>query len=208
MPYLNYVGIDMRNYGTAICPNCGKEFKRTTNRHRFCTPHCKNVYHMSIYNGLLKEKVEEEKRLNPPPESYELKCRMCGKTFTATSRHKVYCSDACRREANRLSKVQYYERQDLIRLRKANEEGITLARKNSRPTLAKPQFTEGKLWDDNDPECKEVMNYLKTVEPIDWAEIARWEEEERIAKLRAEANEPKTHKGRYVRRNSFIKRCL
>ena len=52
------------------------------------------------------------------------------------------------------------------------------------------------------------MAYLKTVEPIDWAEIARLDEEERIAKLRAEANEPKTHKGRYVRRNSIIKRGL
>ena len=101
------------------------------------------------------------------------------------------------------------ERQEISRTRKAAERGETIkVRTNSRASIAKPTYSEGKLWDDNDPECKEVMAYLKTVEPIDWAEIARLDEEERIAKLRAEANEPKTHKGRYVRRNSIIKRGL
>lgn len=198
-----------RNYGTAICPTCGKEFKRTTNRHRFCTPHCKNVFHMRAYNNELKEETGRLKELYPPQETFELKCRMCGKTFMASSRHKVYCSEKCRRAANKMAKAAYFERQDIIRIRKAAERGETIkVRANSRATIAKPTYSEGKLWDDNDPECKEVMAYLKTVEPIDWAEIARLDEEERIAKLRVEANEPKTHKGRYVRRNSIIKRGL
>ena len=65
-----------RNYGTAICPTCGKEFKRTTNRHRFCTPHCKNVFHMRVYNNELKEETGRLKELYPPQETCELKCRM------------------------------------------------------------------------------------------------------------------------------------
>lgn len=199
----------MRNYGTTICPNCGKEFKRTTNSHKFCTSHCVNVYHTANSNGLLKEKTGEENRLKPPPKARELKCRMCGKMFSTTSRHKVYCSDICRKDATRLARVRYQEHQDLIRLRKANEaSNKLLARKKSQATIAQPQLVEGKLWDNKDLECKEVMEYLKTVEPIDWEEINHLDEEERISKLREAENEPKTCKGRYIRRNSIIKRCL
>jgi len=199
----------MRNYETVICPNCGKEFKRATNRHRFCTPHCENVYHTANSNGLLKEKTGEENRLNPPSKARELKCRMCGKMFSTTSRHKVYCSDICRKDATRLARVRYQEQQDLIRLRKANEaSNKLLTRKKSQTTLTRPQLVEGKLWDNKVSECKEVMEYLKTVEPIDWEEINRLDEEERKAKLYEVEYDPKTHKRPYIRRNSYIKRCL
>lgn len=202
----------MKHYtGIGVCPECGKSFERDTLRRRFCSDKCRERFYVKEGNAKAKIKREEAKKLGKKPEPkpeviYELKCRMCGKTFNSPTRTRVYCSETCRRAANRLAKIQYLERQDLIRMRNAAKQGVILKpRKNSRPGMKQVEYTEGKLWDDNDPECKEVMEYLKTVEPIDWAEINRINEEERIRKLRAEANEPKTHRGKYVRRNNAIK---
>lgn len=73
-----------------ICPACGKAFKQKILTQKFCSAHCKQVYHDT-----------KEKR------GYTaFTCAICGKEFySGVSGPHMYCSDECRLVAKR----RYYE---------------------------------------------------------------------------------------------------
>lgn len=181
---------ETKHMAVAICRECGKEFIKKTAKHFYCSKKCGDkAYARSVI-----------KRAKSSDTVYTHKCTYCGKKFETNNIRKYFCSSDC-------DYLYRYGSKKRIRGQKA-ENTKTITKKRGRPKFDAQKAQLAKLWDGNDSECKAVMEYLKTVEPIDWAEANRLNEEDRIAKLRAEANEPKTHKGRYVRHNSIIKRCL
>lgn len=91
----------------AICPVCGKEFDDANGRgvrpKRFCSPHCRNVYHCRA--------SEARKRgAEVAPDGHPLrpgrKCCVCGKEIDPRKNERtVCCSDVCSmRRSNRLSR--------------------------------------------------------------------------------------------------------
>lgn len=104
-----------------------------------------------------------------------IKCAWCGAYFKEKparngSRQK-YCSVKCRKKANYAQKV--------VALKKKQAQKITWSTKE--PDWSK---VPSKPWDNNDPDCRAVIEYLKTVKPIDWHAINA----ENLEELRKERN--------------------
>ena len=88
------------------------------------------------------------------------KCAWCGSYFTASSRRResrqIYCSVKCRGKAGYARKVE------------------TL-KNNPKTTRQKKEIdwskVQSKPWDNKDPDCQAVIEFLKTVQPIDWQSL-------------------------------------
>lgn len=108
-----------------------------------------------------------------------IKCAWCGAYFeqkeTRHGSQQKYCSVRCRRKAGYLLKCK----------RDDSAKKITWSKKE--PDWSK---VPSKPWDNNDPDCRAVIEYLKTVKPIDWSEVNNNINEE----LRDKTNEKRKRK--------------
>lgn len=90
-----------------------------------------------------------------------IKCAWCGAYFKEKEhRHgsrQKYCSVKCRGKANYAQKVE---------AQKKRTAKITWSTKE--PDWSK---VPSKPWDNKDPDCRAVIEYLKTVKPIDWTAV-------------------------------------
>lgn len=93
------------------------------------------------------------------------KCAQCGKMFDTVREDAKFCSRDC-----------------YVNFQKGKPKGMS---KLIEPTNPKKRGYNPNikfsypLWDMNNPECREVMAFIKTIKPIDFKALA---EEERIAK--------------------------
>lgn len=195
------------SYGKAVCPVCGKEFEMLNSRQMYCSKQCRSKRNNAYANAQRAKQrkdagvynIKEVSRANPIKRT----CIICGKEFLAGSKSAKYCSETCHKEGAKIARRTFTNRQLELGNACRAKFGM-LGFGKSKPGKPVNQFGY-KLWDDNDPECKAVTAYLKTVEPIDWAEENRILERERLERLRSEAADPKSHKGNYVRRNLCTK---
>lgn len=95
------------------------------------------------------------------------KCEFCGKTFEAKQPFQRFCCPHC-----------CYKN----KLLQAKDERQTRKRRHS--PVGKSTFIGYKLWDINNPECREVALFIKTIRPIDFKALAAEQEAERQARLR------------------------
>lgn len=201
MPSYTYLPNGQKTYGHATCPSCGKEFEKTAFHQIYCSDTCRRR------GNRLAEKLG--RAVAPHMKGYkeqqiETVCVVCGKTFTAGNKVAKYCSAECRRIASMISRSEERKKETSKEIKIAFRTGRRGRPKQISCTM--PEFySEGKLWDINDPECKEVLALIRTFEPINWKAVYREQELERIEQLRREAEEPKTERGKYVRRNGCIK---
>lgn len=90
-----------------------------------------------------------------------IKCSYCGKYFEEKPvRHgsrQIYCSRDCRNKAN-------YKKKTANAL-KRKEEKAKITWSTKEPDWRK---VPSKPWDNKDPDCRAVIEYLKTVKPINW----------------------------------------
>lgn len=109
-----------------------------------------------------------------------IKCAWCGAYFKEKERPhgspQKYCSVKCRGKANYAQKAEALKKQ---------------AKKRTWSTK-EPDWSKvpSKPWDNNDPDCRAVIEYLKTVKPIDWSEVNNEINEE----IREQTNERRKRK--------------
>lgn len=112
-----------------------------------------------------------------------IKCAWCGAYFKEKEhRHgsrQIYCSRDCRNKANYSQKT--------ANALKRKEEKAKITWSTKEPDWRK---VPSKPWDNNDPDCRAVIEYLKTVKPIDWSEVNNNINEE----LRKQKNEKRKTK--------------
>ena len=119
------------DYGTAVCPGCGTEFRRGINQQKWCSPTCREhhradrrpgwkscvdcgrEYHDPTYS--LKrtrcddclpvyetaQREEQARRMVVRPRNLRKVCAVCGKKFVADRGHQKYCSATCKATAKR-----------------------------------------------------------------------------------------------------------
>lgn len=96
------------------------------------------------------------------------KCEFCGKEYQPKQAFQRFCCPHC----------CYKNKLMQAKTEKAE------AKKKKKTINKKPAFSI-KPWDINDPECREVALFLKTIKPIDFKALAADQEAERQARLRA-----------------------
>lgn len=76
----------------ATCPWCGQQFKKAVGRgpKKFCSEACGDRYRAA----------ERYKKNRKPGET--VACAICGKDFTKTANHHIYCSRECYAEGQRV----------------------------------------------------------------------------------------------------------
>lgn len=95
-------------------------------------------------------------------------CEFCGKEFEPKQPYQKFCCPNCCYKNKLKHDMQARQRE------KQAQQFI----------FGKRAFTGYKLWDINDPECREVALFLKTIKPLDFKAIAAEQERERQARLR------------------------
>lgn len=109
-----------------------------------------------------------------------IKCAWCGAYFKEKERphgsHQKYCSVKCRGKAAYALKLEKQEKD----------------KKKIKWSTKEPDWSKvpSKPWDNNDPDCRAVIEYLKTVKPIDWSEVNNEINEE----IRERTNEKRKRK--------------
>lgn len=178
----------MRNYGIGICKICGKQFEKKMHNQFYCSEECKYT----------AEKDRDKKHTeNKDGVVYDKKCTTCGKNFKTTKYNEHFCSADCR--------AKYRKN----RLTKASE----FANNTNNGGKPKKQGNKGclaKLWDNSDKECLEVLQFIKTITPIDWKEIARLDRLELIHAAMVNKSQDGRgkhphHKGAYKRHKGSTK---
>lgn len=168
----------------AICKECGKEFIKKSASHLYCSKKCKErSYAKSLANNEEKEHT-----------IYTHKCTYCGKSFETTNRRKYFCSTEC----NYLYRYGTNKRKRAYK----KQEPKTSIKKSGRKKIESKRAQIAKLWDANDPECMEVVKFIKTIVPLDWVEINR------AYLLELQENEKDANQGKYVRSNTITKHRL
>ena len=79
-----------------FCENCGHEFETTKTNKKFCSPKCVD-YSTRRYTATEDVSYSNNRAKVTPTQK---KCKHCGDVFYSAYRHKVYCTDRCRRLHN------------------------------------------------------------------------------------------------------------
>ena len=76
--------------GMRKCDYCGLIYEAKNSRHKFCSTSCYNRY----WNKLHPSKKSKTENI----------CAVCQRSFTASHKDTIYCSNECRREARKIAK--------------------------------------------------------------------------------------------------------
>lgn len=82
---------------------------------------------------------------------FEKQCPVCHKKFKAVNGRQVYCGKSCYREAQRFFYAE-----------------MCLPKKKQKKGVESFECGIARLWDPNDPECKETMAFIRTIKPINF----------------------------------------
>lgn len=91
-------------YDPRRCDECGAEYQPYKIDQRFCSQKCQTRYHGRL--GYLR-------RHDGKPPDRERECGICGTVFPRLDRYdwrRKYCSGACAKEAKRLSRKAFHDR--------------------------------------------------------------------------------------------------
>ncbi len=98
---------------TKICECCGKEFKTSCRRGKYCSMEC-------------RDKVYKERKVRLGVRTFY--CELCGKAFESDKRRK-FCTPECRRKAERGGKKSKKPKLSLEQVAKlSREEGLSYGR--------------------------------------------------------------------------------
>ena len=177
-----------RNYGSGICKICGKQFEKRMHNQFYCSDDCRYA----------AEKARDKNHTeNKDGVVYDKKCTTCGKNFKTTKYNEHFCSADCRAKYRK------------IRLTKSSELANIL-NNGGKPKKKGKQASLAKLWDNSDKECLEVLQFVKTITPIDWKELAILDRlelmrEATIAKQQDGRGKHPHHKGAYKHKKKIEK---
>lgn len=87
----------MKKGEKAICPACGEEFTRKTNRSSCCSNKCNKRY-LRLEHRTVHKKI----------------CAHCGKEFETTNSTIIYCSKTCAEEVRRAKALAYSQSKRIV----------------------------------------------------------------------------------------------
>lgn len=178
----------MRSYGIGVCKICGKKFEKKMHNQFYCSDDCRYV----------AEKARDKKHAeNKDGIVYDKKCTVCGKDFKTAKYNEHFCSPDCRAKYRK------------ARLTKASELA-NIQNNGGKPKKNGGKASLAKLWDNSDKECLEVLQFVKTITPIDWKELVRLDRlelihEATLAKSQDGRGKHPHHKGAYNKRKGSPK---
>lgn len=120
------------NYGTKQCEECGTSFVKNAPNSKYCCAECKK----KAYDRLQKKYQDALTAARRNGGDRWKECRFCGKLFFPENPWKAYCSEDCRKDAQRARSLR---RQ--VTLPKANAQDLSREGFPSSPKEAYDGFT-------------------------------------------------------------------
>ena len=84
----------------------------------------------------------------------EKQCPVCHKKFETNIKNQIYCGKECYRKAQRFFYLENFR-----------------PKKKQKKAVVPFGVSIAKLWDKNDPECKETMAFIRTIKPLNFSEV-------------------------------------
>lgn len=119
-----------QDWGTGVCPICGKEFQKNSLTHTYCSVKCKDKRDYEAKKAKRAEKIPDI-----------LECKWCGKSFNRNGTRRLFCSAECQVQwHNAKTKGKFYA-EKLERLNAPRKK-----RNKSAPASNVPK--DGFTWDE------------------------------------------------------------